>query len=123
MIRLLVPRARPLPVIFFRSNAGNEPVREWLRELPAHERRTIGEDLPTLQFRWPLGMPLVRSLGGGLWERRSNLPTCIARCRFYVPKERIVLLHGVIKKTQKTPIEDRALALKRKHEHTQAEED
>lgn len=113
----------PRSVIFFRTEAGNEPVREWLKELPAHERRTIGEDLKTLQFRWPLGMPLVRSLGSGLWEVRSQLPTRTARCLFYVAAGRIVVLHGFIKKTQKTPPEDKAIALKRKNEHIKAEKD
>ncbi len=117
-----MPDFHPLPVIFFRTEGGNEPMREWLKDLPADERRAIGEDLMTLQYRWPLGMPLVRSLGDGLWELRSNLPTRIARCLFYVPKGRIVMLHGFIKKTQKTPTEDKALALKRKHAHAQADE-
>ena len=116
-----MPSPRPLPVVFFKTAGGNEPAREWLRELPAPERAIIGEDLKTLQFRWPLGMPLVRSLGGGLWELRSTLPTRIARCLFYVPRGRIVVLHGFIKKTQKTPPEDKALALKRKDAHSKAE--
>ena len=117
-----MPDPRPLPVVFFRTEGGNEPVREWLKKLPADERRIIGEDLKTLQFRWPLGMPLVRSLGNGLSELRSNLPTRIARCLFYVPKGRIIVLHGFIKKTQKSPLEDKALALKRKNAHSKAEE-
>jgi phage-related protein len=116
-----VSDSRPLSVVFFRSETGREPVREWLKSLPESERRVIGEDLKTLQFRWPLGMPLVRSLGDSLWELRSNLPNRIARCIFYVPQGRIVLLHGFIKKTQKTPTEDRALALKRKDAHTQTD--
>ena len=116
-----MPESHPLPVLFFRTDADNEPVRTWLKDLAREERRIIGEDLMTLQFRWPLGMPLVRSLGDGLWELRSTLPTRIARCLFYVPRGRIVLLHGFIKKTQKTPPEDKALALKRKHAHTKAE--
>ena len=118
-----MPDAIPLPVVFFRSAAGNEPTREWLKELPAAERRIIGEDLKKLQFRWPVGMPLVRSLGDGLWELRSTLPNGIARCIFYQPSGRIVMLHGFIKKTQKTPIEERALALKRKNAHCQAEKE
>ena len=104
---------------FLSNHDCREPVREWLKSLPESERRAIGEDLKTLQFRWPLGMPLVRSLGDGLWELRSNLPNRIARCLLYVPYGRIVLLHGFIKKTQKTPTEDKALALKRKDAHTQ----
>ena len=116
-----MPAPRPLPVVFFRTDAGREPVRVWLKGLAREERRIIGEDLKTLQFRWPLGMPLVRSLGDGLWELRSTLPTRIARCLFYLPGSRLVLLHGFIKKTQKTPPEDKALALKRKHAHSKTE--
>jgi phage-related protein len=116
---LSVSAKRPLPVIFFRTASGNEPVREWLKRLPSDERRLIGEDLQVLQYRWPLGMPLVDSLGDGLWEVRSRLPTRIARTLFFVHHEEIILLHGFIKKTQKTPTEDRALALKRKHAYIQ----
>ena len=111
---------RPLPVVFFRRAGGNEPVRGWLKELPASERRIIGEDLKLVQFRWPLGMPLVRSLGDGLWELRSPLPSRTARVLFFMHHGEIVLLHSFIKKTQKTPTEDRSLALKRKHAYTQA---
>ncbi len=110
---------RPLPVVFFATGTGAEPVREWLRSLPAEERRLIGEDIKTLQFRWPLGMPLVRHLGDGLWEVRSHLPTRIARTIFFVHGGEIVLLHGFIKKTQKTPNEDKARALRRKHAYLQ----
>ncbi len=114
-----MPAKRPLPVIFFRTSTGNEPVREWLKELPVAERKAVGEDLMTVQFRWPLGMPLVGSLGDGIWEVRSRLPTRIARTLFFVRDEEIILLHGFIKKTQQTPKEDKALALKRKHAYTQ----
>ncbi|MBX7207693.1 MAG: type II toxin-antitoxin system RelE/ParE family toxin [Verrucomicrobiaceae bacterium] len=114
-----MPAKRPLPVIFFRTGTGNEPVREWLKGLPAEERKAVGEDLMTVQFRWPLGMPLVGSLGDGIWEVRSRLPTRIARTLFFVHEEEIILLHGFIKKTQQTPKEDKALALKRKHDYTQ----
>jgi hypothetical protein len=68
-----VPSPSPLHVVFFRTDAGSEPAREWLKKLPAAERAIIGEDLKTLQFRWPLGMPLVRILGNGVWELRSKL--------------------------------------------------
>lgn len=106
-------------MIFFRSASGNEPVRTWLKQLLPEERKMIGEDLQVLQYRWPLGMPLVDSLGDGLWEVRSRLPTRIARTLFFVHHKEIILLHGFIKKTQKTPTEDRALALKRKHDYIQ----
>jgi len=107
--------ARPLPAVFFRTEGGREPVREWLKDLPKDERRIIGEDIMTVQFRWPLGMPLVDHLGSGIWEIRSRLATRIARTLFFVHEGEIILLHGFIKKTRKTPNEDRALALRRKN--------
>ena len=106
---------RRLPAVFFQTEAGREPVREWLKGLPKEERRIIGEDIMTVQFRWPLGMPLVDNLGSGIWEIRSRLANRIARTLFFVHEEEIILLHGFIKKTRKTPNEDRALALRRKN--------
>ena len=70
----------------------------------------------TVQFRWPLGTPLVDHLGSGIWEVRSKLPTRIARTLFFVHEGEIVLLHGFIKKTQKTPDDELALARKRQKE-------
>jgi phage-related protein len=90
-------------------------VREWLKDLPKDERRIIGEDIMTVQFRWPLGMPLVDHLGSGIWEIRGRLANRIARTVFFVHQGEIILLHGFIKKTRKTPNEDRALALRRKN--------
>jgi phage-related protein len=104
-----------LPAVFFRTETGREPVREWLKNLPKDERRIIGEDIMTVQFRWPLGMPLVDNLGSGVWEIRSRLANRIARTLFFVHQGEIILLHGFIKKTKKTPNEDRALALRRKN--------
>ena len=106
---------RRLPAVFFQTETGREPVREWLKALPKEERRIIGEDIMTVQFRWPLGMPLVDHLGSGIWEIRSRLANRIARALFFVHQEEIILLHGFIKKTKKTPNEDRALALRRKN--------
>ena len=99
----------------FLSDRRREPVREWLKDLPKDERRIIGEDIMTVQFRLPLGMPLVDHLGSGIWEIRSRLATRIARTLFFVHEGEIILLHGFIKKTRKTPNEDRALALRRKN--------
>ena len=112
--------AHPLPVVFFRTGSCNEPVREWLKDLPVDERRAIGEDIMAVQFRWPIGMPLVDNVGSGLWEVRTRLPNRIARTLFFVHDGDIVLVHGFIKKTQKTPIEDKALALKRKNAYIQS---
>ena len=106
---------RLLPAVFFRTETGREPVREWLQDLPKAERKIIGVDIMTVQFRWPLGMPLVDYLGSGIWEIRSKLPNRIARTLFFEHEGEIVLLHGFIKKTRKTPNEDRALALQRKN--------
>jgi phage-related protein len=108
-----VPRL--FPAIFFETETGREPVREWLQDLPKAERKIIGVDIMTVQFRWPPGMPLVRNIGSGIHEIRSTLPTRIARTLFFVHEGEMVLLHGFIKKTRKTPNEDRALALRRKN--------
>lgn len=97
-------------VVFFRTERGNEPVREWLKGLPKDERRVIGEDIKTVQFGWPLGMPLVRKLGPDLWEVRTMLKGKIARTIFTVHEGCVVLLHGFFKKSQKTPADDLRLA-------------
>lgn len=90
-------------VSFFCSPTGNEPVREWLRSLSADQRQSIGEDLKVVQWRWPLGMPLVRKMRKDLWELRSTIPDGIARVFFTVWEEQIVVLHGFVKKSGKTP--------------------
>ena len=64
-----------IPIVFYRTSGGVEPVRDWLRVLPDDDRQKIGFDLAALQVGWPVGMPLCRSLGGGLWEMRSSLPS------------------------------------------------
>ena len=102
-----------LQVLFYKTEAGNEPVREWLKSLPHEEKKIIGQDIKTVQFGWPLGMPLVRKLDKNLWEVRSDLPGRIARILFTVNGDKIVLLHGFIKKSQKTPANDLALAKQR----------
>lgn len=106
-----------IPVVFYRSPTGVEPVRDWLRGLPEGDRRTIGGDLALVQVGWPIGIPLCRSLSGGLWEVRSDLPSRrIARLLFFVHEGRIGVVHGFIKKTQKTPSGDLELARKRMEE-------
>lgn len=102
-----------LAVHFFRTEAGNEPVREWLKSLPRDDCRKIGEEIKTAQFGWPLGMPLVRKLAKQLWEVRVRLTDRIARVIFTTAEGRMILLHGFIKKSQKTPPEELALAAKR----------
>lgn len=110
---------KKLPAAFYRTAAGNEPVREWLKALDEADRRIVGLDIATAEFGWPVGMPVCRSLGKGLYEIRSDISHGrITRVIFCVAGERIVLLHGFIKKTQKTPKADLDLALKRKKEVT-----
>jgi phage-related protein len=105
---------RPISLQFWRSAAGREPTRDWFRALDRADREVVGDDLRRVQFGWPVGMPLVRSLGGGLWELRSTLPSKReARVMFSANGERIAVLHGFIKKAQKTPASDLALARKR----------
>ncbi len=60
-----------MEVRFYRMDSGNEPVREWLKGLPRQERKIIDSDIKTVQYGWPLGMPVVRKLEPGLWESRS----------------------------------------------------
>ncbi len=102
-----------LQVIFYRTTAGNEPVREWLKALPPEDRKIIGDDLKIAQYGWPLGMPLIRKLEAGLWEVRCRLQDRIARVIFTVESDAMVLLHGFIKKSQKTPLQDLQLARQR----------
>ena len=105
------------PLVFFRTSVGHEPVREWLKDLPEAERHAIGKDLLRAQWRWPVGMPLCRPLGSGLWEIRTDLPTKrTARVLLCLSREHLVALHGFIKKTRTTPDEDLDLARKRKKE-------
>jgi phage-related protein len=108
---------RKIPVVFYRTRGGSEIVRDWLRSLEEGERNAIGLDLMRAQFRWPVGMPLCRAMGDGLWEVRTNLPSNrIARLLFCLAQDRIVVLHGFIKKTQKTPDSELKLARRRKRE-------
>jgi phage-related protein len=99
-----------LDIRFYATELGAEPVREWLKLLPAVDRKVIGEDMKTVQFGWPLGMPLVRSMGGGIWEVRIRLENRIARVLFVLEGSTMVLLHGFIKKTQATSQQDLDLA-------------
>jgi phage-related protein len=105
-----------LPAAFYVLPSGHEPVREWLKSLAPEDRKIIGEDIKDVEFAWPIGMPLCRSLGDGLWEVRSDLRNRIARVMFCIHDGRMVLLHGFIKKTQATAAADRNLALKRMKE-------
>jgi phage-related protein len=112
----MVGDEKRLNVLFFRTEQGSEPVREWLLSLEKHERKIIGDDVLKVQYCWPIGKPLVGSLGKGIWEVRSRLGDRIARVLFCVELQTMVLLHGFIKKTRKAPRYELELALKRKNQ-------
>ncbi len=108
---------KKLVAVFFRTSSGNEPVREWLKALPVEDRKIIGKDIATVEFAWPVGMPLCRSLPSQLWEVRSNLERRrISRVLFFTLNSQMVLLHAFIKTTQKTPAKELQLAEKRMKE-------
>ena len=115
---------KKLPARFYRNIHGNEPVREWLKSLTPAERQVIGKDMQKVEFGWPLGLPVCRPLGDGLWEVRSDLPSRrTARVIFCIVAGQMILLHGFIKKTQQTPKRDLDIARVRKVETEQAGEE
>jgi len=115
----LEKQGKRVAAIFYRTEAGGEPVREWLKGLSQEDPKRIGEDIKTVEFGWPIGMPVCRPLGDGNYEVRTSLAqNRIARVLFYIDKrDRMVLLHGFIKKTQKTPVEDLELARSNRGKH------
>ena len=102
-----------LTVRFFCETTGAEPVRTWLKALPDRDKREIGSDIKTVQFGWPIGMPVVDHIDGDIWEVRTRLPTRIARVLFTLDGNVMVLLNGFIKKERKTPKADLDLAKQR----------
>lgn len=103
--------------MFYQTPMGSEPVREWLKSLNKNDKIIIGEDIKTVEFGWPIGMPTCKGLGKGLYEVRSNISdNKIARVIFTIVGHYMVLLHGFIKKSQQTPKPDMDLALKRMKE-------
>jgi phage-related protein len=114
---MLKPKQRIIPAAFYRTSTGSEPVREWLRDLDVEDRRIIGTDIRTVEFGWPIGMPVCRPMGNGLFEVRSTVTRKrAARVLFCIHEGAMVLLHGFIKKTRKTPDAELAVALRRKGE-------
>ena len=115
---------KKLPARFYRNTHGHEPVREWLKSLTAAERQTIGKDIQKVEFGWPLGLPVCRPLGDGLWEVRSDLPSRrTARVIFCIVTGQMILLHGFIQKTPQTPKRDLDLVRVRKAETEQSREE
>ena len=116
-LQSMIDRSKKLPARFYVTPAGGKPVREWILAMSGADRHTIGKDIQKVEFGWPLGRPHCAPLGNGLWEVRSDLDSNrIARVIFCMGDGYMILLHGFIKKTQKTPQADITLALKRKRE-------
>ena len=116
---VLLAQVKRIPAVFYRTEYGAEPVRRWLKNLPAEDRRILGVDIATVEYGWPVGMPVCSPITSrrGLWEVRSTLAGGrIARVLFCIDAGRMVLLHGFIKKTQQTSDRDLDLAMKRKKE-------
>lgn len=111
-----------IPALFFQTERGNEPAREFLRSLEDVDRQKVGDRIKLVEYAWPVGMPTTRSLGEGLHEVRVSLANNrICRVFFYVSdEERMILLHAIIKKTEKTPASDRTLARDRMNIHRAA---
>lgn len=107
---------KPIPTKFYQSESGNEPVRKWLKSLQREDKKMIGEDIQTVQYGWPIGMPLVDSIEKDIWEVRSKIKDRIARVLFAVIDGKILLLHGFVKKTKAIPDSDKKLARKRLRE-------
>jgi phage-related protein len=101
-----------LKAVFIRTQAGGEPVKDWLKTLPQEERKTIGFKIKEVEFGWPIGMPLTKAIGEGLWEIRVSLGETerTARIIFGLDGNKMLLLHGFIKKTRKTPKPDIEIA-------------
>jgi phage-related protein len=102
--------AKKITAVFFATETGAEPVREWVRALSPEDRQRIGDDIRTVEFGWPVGMPVCRPLSKGLYEVRTNLKDRIGRVLFTIDGDEMVLLHGFIKKSQATPENDLTLA-------------
>jgi len=108
---------KKLKAVFYKTESEAEPVRDWLKKLGKPDSSLIGEDVRMVEFGWPIGMPTCRSIGKGLFEVRTNLPgNKTSRILFFIENGIMYLLHGFIKKSQKTPRPDFNLALKRKRE-------
>ena len=106
-------KVKKITAVFFATETGAEPVRDWLKDLSKADRIKIGGDICTVELGWPSGMPVCRTLGDGLYEVRTRLSDRTARVLFGIEGDEMLLLHGFIKKSQKTPKDDLAMARNR----------
>lgn len=99
---------------FYRTDKGEEPVRSFLKALPKSHMKAIGADIRTLEYGWPIGMPVCKHLDDGIWEVRTSVETLIYRVLFCLHEQHLVLLNAFLKKTQKTPKRELDLAIERR---------
>jgi phage-related protein len=104
-----------ITVRFFKTPAGNEPVRDWLKKQTAGDKKAISEDIKAVEFLWPLEYPQVTKPDRDLWDAGTDLADRICRVFFTVTAGFMVLLHGIVKKDRKTPTQDLELAEKRRY--------
>ena len=109
------PKEKIITVTFYKTSLGNEPVRDWLKHKTPEEKKAIGEEIKAVEYSWPMGYPQVVKLDKDLWEFRIKLPQGISRVFFTIWEKYMVLLHSIIKKTQKTPQQDLEIAKKRRN--------
>ncbi len=108
---------KKIETYFYQNNSGREPVREFLQEFSKEDKRIIGGDIKTIEYGWPIGMAVCKPLGNGLYEVRSTISSKREiRIIFYIRSNQMILLHGFIKKSQKTPDKELELSKKRKKE-------
>jgi phage-related protein len=103
---LAMDRKEPLKAVFFETESGNQPVRDFILECVREDRKEIGSDIFTVQRGFPLGFPLVEKVDTDLWEVRSHISDGICRIFFTVYQKTMVLLHSFVKKSQKTPLKE-----------------
>lgn len=108
---------KKITVVFYKNSLGKEPVRDFIKGFSKKDKEIIGIDIKMVEFGWPIGMPVCRPLGAGLYEVRSTLSSKReVRVVFCIYEKFMILLHAFIKKTQKTPIQDMAIAKQRQKE-------
>lgn len=96
-------RKEPLSTVFFKTEQGNQPCRDFILSLSQDDKREVGARIFEVQKGFPMGLPLVRKMSSDLWEIRVNITDGICRIFFTIAEDFMVLLHGFVKKTQKTP--------------------
>lgn len=106
---------KKITAVFFKTEQNNEPVRDFLKSLEPEDKKSVGSDIMAVEMSWPIGYPRVRKLDTDLWEVRTNISNNrICRVLFTISDTKMILLHGFIKKSQKTPKDDLNLGKKRR---------